>query len=121
MKTSKYKLDPNRSRRMMQGKPIIQQGEFAKILAQKAGVNQADALACVQAFPRALRDLTVQGYVVNLDNFGNFFIRKIKVPSYSYKRKVGTGMKDAYAFVFRKVKAFATEINDILLGREKDD
>ena len=105
----------------MKGMPIIQQGEFAKILAQKAGVNQADALACVQELPRALRDLTVQGYAVNFDNFGNFYIKKIRVPSYSYKRKVDTGMKDSYSFVFRKVATFATEINDILLGREKED
>lgn len=117
----KYKLDPNKSRRKMQGMPIIQQGELSRMLAQRAGVRHEDALACLRELPCVLRDLTVKGYAVNFENFGNFYIKKVQVPSYSYKRKVPTGMKERYNFTFKKVKAFATEINDILLGREKED
>lgn len=115
-----YKFNPEKKRKTLGEKQIIQQGELAKIIAKRAGVPQRDTYEVLKAFPEIVIEYSLKGYVVNIDRFGNFYLKDVLVPSYSYKEKVGTGMKKRYTLKYKPAKYLATEINDLLLGEEEE-
>lgn len=118
---SAYKLDPSRKRKEIDGQQVIQQGELAKLVGNRAGVSHQNAFLVIKELPEIIKELVVKGYIVSIDNFGNFFVREIKVPSYSYKQKKSTGWKKSYSFAFKRAAVVGREINNIMLGREREE
>lgn len=121
MRRNTYKFDPSRKRKEINGQQVVQQGELAKMVARRAGLRQADVFEMLKELPEIIKELVVEGYIVSIDHFGNFFIRSVSVPSYSYKNRVGTGMKRTYSFAFKRAKDVGTEINELLRKKEEAD
>lgn len=94
------------------GKEVVATAELAKYTAKRAGVSQEKTYRVIVAMAEIIIELMLQGYLVMIQDFGSFFLRKIAMPSYSLRKKKTTGYKTRWSFSFRKPKAVSKMINE---------
>lgn len=116
-----FKLDPNKERKTFKDMPTIRQGEFAKLVATRAGINQDVAYEAIKAIPYVVKDLLIKGYSVNIYNFGTFYLRKVKMPVYRKSKKEVSERKEKYSFSFKRAMKASIEINKRLLGEDYNE
>ena len=116
-----FKLDPNRERKTFKDMPTVRQGEFAKLVATRAGINQDVAYEAIKAIPYVIKDLLIKGYSVNIYNFGTFYLRKVKMPVYRKSKKEVSERREKYSFSFKRAMKASIEINKRLLGEDYNE
>ena len=103
------------------GRETIHIGELSRMVARRAGVTIADTAAVLRALPAVLIELIVEGYFVNIDRLGTFYLRELNMPTYSFKQKKGTGYKKRYSFSFHKPKYISKYINEEIKRRKGEE
>ena len=99
-------------RYFFRGKEVVATAELAKYTAKRAGVSQEKTYRVIVAMAEVIIELMLQGYLVMIQDFGSFFLRKLAMPSYSLRNKKATGYKTRWSFSFRKPKAVSKMINE---------
>jgi nucleoid DNA-binding protein len=103
------------------GKETIQVGELSKLVARRAGVTIEDTRNVLRALPSVIIELIIQGFFVNIDRLGTFYLRELNMPTYSYKEKKGTGYQKRYSFSFHKPKDISKYINTEIKKRRGEE
>jgi nucleoid DNA-binding protein len=93
----------NPTTRVSSEKLIIQNGQFAKLLAKKTGVSQGALSKAINLISTGLIEALAEGYAVNLKGLGVFETRELK-PRVRYHRidKVRYTSKPSTIVHFRK-------------------
>lgn len=115
------KTDDKEKRRVYYGHDSVFHTELAKLVARKSGVSQEKTLKVIKALPLVIVELVIQGYAVVWENFGAFYLRKLKMPGYMAKTKTVKERSDCYSFAFKRNPRISKEINERMKEREKNE
>lgn len=115
------KTDKDKIRRVQYGHESVFQTELAKLVAKKAGVSQERTLRVIKAIPPVIVELLIQGYAITIENFGTFFLRRLKMPGYMNNTKTVKERADCYSFAFKRNPRISKEINIRMKEKEANE
>lgn len=109
------------SRRHFRDMDVITNKELARAVAKRSGVRLDYTLKVLNSLGDIIIEFVIQGFCVTIYNLGSFFLRELRMPSYSIKEKRGVGYKKKWSFSFKKPYAISKKINETMIELYPDE